>query len=92
MIQRIRGLIQRAQIYRRRYGWGHFASRLLRFWVWLPRLMPSNHKTPRGRQTVPLDVPFGVNVIGYLTGLGSFGEVARLIAAALGKSSNPACA
>jgi glycosyltransferase involved in cell wall biosynthesis len=75
--------------FRRRYGLRAFLTRLIRL-EWLQRLNFWPHPDVAvSAPAIPRERPFGVNVIGYVTGAGSLGEVARSVAACLETADVP---
>ncbi|MPZ48889.1 MAG: glycosyltransferase [Dehalococcoidia bacterium] len=82
---------RRALAYYQRYGWLLFASRLLHVRRWLPRLLSSPRPAARSPVTPAqlAQLPFGINIIGYISGNGSMAESARLAAAACAAAGIP---
>ncbi len=87
---RLASAIRRGTRYRRAYGWTRFLWRLVRFWLWVPRLLDDTTWVSRARSdTGYLEQPFGVNLAGYLSGENGLGESARLRARALRAAGVP---
>jgi glycosyltransferase involved in cell wall biosynthesis len=83
----VRAAIRRGGRYRHAFGWSRFAWRLIRVWLWVPKLLEDRRwQHPRPAAAMR---PFGVNLAGYLRAENGLGESARLRAEALGAAGVP---